>query len=284
MRTLWVVKTRDHDHGHPWYAATDGVDDLPARHSGQRQVGHHEIPGVPLKAFQPTRTISRDPAFVPEVFKERLDRIRTTGSSSMSRTRGALVSGTGGTSANAMPRVVWHVSARPRPRRRWSGPGNQVEKPSRLPHRRPARVEGFPTDGFLPGGTASIPLRAAPPASFREYRPRLHMRRAGIRFAGLADNTNHARGQGDSHGDLLRSYPPGRDRCQRPWAVDWTMRRERPPFPRDGGPGRPVSSADHRARRAVDGSPPLHRRGTERRFMTRIARTRSPGTGRRRLA
>jgi hypothetical protein len=24
----WVVNARDHDHGHPWYAATDGVEDL----------------------------------------------------------------------------------------------------------------------------------------------------------------------------------------------------------------------------------------------------------------
>ena len=54
------------------------------------------------------------------------------------------------------------------------------------------------------------------------------------------------------------------DECHRPQAVDWAMRRGRPPVPRDSGPVHLVSSADRRARRAVDGSPTLHRRGTER--------------------
>jgi hypothetical protein len=63
-------------------------------------------------------------------------------------------------------------------------------EPSRWPHRWPARVERFPTDGFLPGGTAR--LRAAPLASSRVYRARSHRRRAGIRFALPTDSNNHA--------------------------------------------------------------------------------------------
>jgi hypothetical protein len=167
----------------------------------------------------------------------------------------------------------------------FSGPGNQVYRAVTFAPP-PAGENGrFPDRRiFARGKQPQSRLRAAPLASSHEYRPRSHMRRAGIRFAPLGGNNNHAGGQGDSHGDLLRSYPPGRDRCQRPWAVDWAMRRGRPPFPRDGGPVHPVSSADRRARWTVDGSPALRGRGTERRFMTRIARTRRLGTRRRRLA
>jgi hypothetical protein len=137
------------------------------------------------------------------------------------------------------------------------------ETKSKEPHGRrtaPSESGRFPDRRlFARGKEPQSRLRSAPPASFGEYRPRSHIRRAGIWFAPLADNSDHARGQGDSHGDLLRSYPPGRDRCERPWAVDWAMRRGRPPFPRDGGPVHAISSADRRARRTVDGSPALHR-------------------------
>ena len=71
----------------------------------------------------------------------------------------------------------------------WPRKTKSIE-PSRSPHRRRARVERFPTDGFLPGETAR--LRAAPLASSRVYRARSHRRRAGIRFALLTDSNNHA--------------------------------------------------------------------------------------------
>ncbi len=239
----------------------------------------------PSKRFSPLGPSAAIPHSYPKYSRSAWIESRTIGSSSMSRMRRALVSGTGGTRCQRHARFVWHVSVR-----QAALPMVWPRKPSRKrrrvrPHRRPARSGRFPDRRIFARGNSLNPdsVPRLPPAFVSIAHGRTCVGQAyGLLV--LADNNDHARGQGDSHGDLLRSYPPGRDRCQRPWAVDWTMRRGRPPFPRDGGPGRPVSSADHRARRAVDGSPPLHRRGTERRFMTRIARTRRLGTGRRRLA
>jgi hypothetical protein len=111
-RGEWQGESRENDHGHPWYTATGGIDDLPARHSGQRQVGDHEIPGFPSKRVSPPGPSAAIPHSYPTYSRSAWTESRTTGSSPMSRTPGPLVSGTSGHSANAMPRLVWHVPGR----------------------------------------------------------------------------------------------------------------------------------------------------------------------------
>ena len=121
-------------------------------------------------------------------------------------------------------------------------------------------------------------------SSSRKYFTRSRMRPQawGLRHS-LGDN-DHAWRQGDSQGHLLRSYAPGGDRSESPWAVDGTVRRGWPLLPRDGGAAQPLSSAGRRARGPVDGGSTLGGRGAERRFMTRLARSRRLSTRRRRLA
>jgi hypothetical protein len=142
------------------------------------------------------------------------------------------VSATGGSGANAMPASLAHSRAT-----RAAPPlGTASRETPRIRHRRPARAEGSRrrsfahSTGLFPGETASIPTPCRHLANSREYQPLSHMRRAGIRFALLTDNNDHARGQGDSHGDLLRSYPSSRHQCQRPRAVDWRCVVDGPHF------------------------------------------------------
>jgi len=70
-----MVGARDDDHGQPRHARADGIHDVPAGHTGQREVGDDQIPGPTLKAFQPFRTIRCDVAVVPQVLEKRLDGI-----------------------------------------------------------------------------------------------------------------------------------------------------------------------------------------------------------------